>query len=392
MPWPPRATRSTIRWSRSRNWSPGAGRRIYAAWRHHVRAVGVVLLPARRCRQAVARHGASFFLREDVVDRAKIKAHALQSLLKKGLENKSFPPTPQQVDAWKARLELPEMTRQDFDLVLVTSAQNVEIVFRYLTFYLRNICPRRIVLVTRMTEEVRELFQPVAKDVLLMNEDEVMEGLTFGTVKALCPEQTGWYFQQFLKMAYALRCSDPQYLIMDGDTIPLRPLHFFEGGKTVLLYKGEYYPPYFIMIKKLFGGEIEKSVEVSFIAECMLINTSIMREMIDAIAHNDLLAGENFYEKILHSVQKNGLKGCDFSEFETYGNYVYTKYKDSVVLKKIASLRDAQKFFEGLPPLYALEFLSRDFTTISLESKHQEYKDWRLIDYINKCMTATLQG
>lgn len=322
------------------------------------------------------------------MDIAEIKAHALKSLLKKGLENKSFPPTPQQVDAWKARLALEGPPRQDFDLVLVASAQNVEVVARYLPFYLRNIAPRRIVLVTRKAEGLEERFAALGGEVVVMDEDHVLEGLTFEAVKALCPAQTGWYFQQFLKMAYALRCADARYLVMDGDTVPLRPLRFREGGKSVLLYKGEYYPPYFAMIEKLFGGEIQKSTEFSFIAECMLVDTAIMREVLRRIEDNQALGEGSFYVKILNAVEKKGMAGCDFSEFETYGNYVHTKYRDSILLKKIPSLRDAQKFFDGLPPLYALDFLSRDFCTISLESKHAEQKEWRLIDYIHKSMTA----
>ena len=44
---------------------------------------------------------------------------------------------------------------------------------------------------------------------------------------------TGWYFQQFLKIQYALLCEDEYYMVWDGDTIPCKEVVMFqpESGK-----------------------------------------------------------------------------------------------------------------------------------------------------------------
>lgn len=92
-------------------------------------------------------------------------------------------------------------------------------------------------------------------------EDSLYEGMTFARIKTILEQRdpgagrrTGWYFQQFLKMAYALCCEAKAYLVWDGDTLPLRKLTFEENGKYLFNLKEEYHLPYFATMQKLIGG------------------------------------------------------------------------------------------------------------------------------------------
>jgi len=328
------------------------------------------------------------FVQTIQMDTTTIKTRALQALLKKGLENTAFQPTGSQISLWCETHTQSGMTQQDFDLVLVASTATAENVYRYLPFYLKNIAPKRIVLITKITAPIRALFAPHTQQVSLIDEDSLLDGLTFAVVQKLAPSKTGWYLQQFLKMAYALRCEDSYYCLMDGDTVPLRPLSFFDTKRPVFFCKGEYYKPYFSMIDTLFKGTVQKCTPYSFIAECMIISTHVMRSIISEIISNNAIPGDTFFEKILRSVYKKGLDGSDFSEFETYGNYIASRYPGTFILKKLRTLREAQKFFHNIPPSYALNYLSRDFDTVSFESKHLTENNWTLLDYINKCMAT----
>jgi hypothetical protein len=318
----------------------------------------------------------------------KIKTHALSALLKCGLENKNFVPTPEQIHEWKAG-NLPEKAKQEqnvFDLVLVASEDDLEVTTKYLGFYEANLRPANIVVITKVSEKTLYLFSDLP--VRLLDENEIMDKLTYDKISSWNQAKTGWYFQQFLKMAYARRCEYENYLVFDGDTVPLNPLNFYgRGGKSLFIKKGEYFAPYFNMIEFIFNGRIKREVDFSFIAESMLINREIMLELISAIENNNKLPGEYFFEKILNGILLSGLDGREFSEFETYGNYVMRYYREHYDVMHIRSLREAGKFFSTLPEKYILDYLARDFDTVSFERKHARDKPLGLQEYINKCLT-----
>jgi hypothetical protein len=318
----------------------------------------------------------------------KIKTLALAALLRRGLENKNFSPAPEQIRAWEAE-NLPqnsEKTHTPFDLILVVAEDDLRVTAKYLDLYKTNLCPEHIVIITKNSERTKALFS--GAPVSLLDEDEIMPGLTYESIRSLNKVKTGWYFQQFIKMAYAKRCEKEYYLIFDGDTVPLTPLSFFHEENGVFIRKGEFFAPYFKMIETLFSGQVKRETDFSFISESMLINKRIMLELITTIENNVALPGEYFFEKILHAVCSSGLAGRDFSEYETYGNYVMRYYKEQYSVMRIRSLREAMKFFTSLPEIYILNYMARDFDTVSFEKKHILGKQLGLQEYINKCFTC----
>jgi hypothetical protein len=99
------------------------------------------------------------------------------------------------------------------------------------------------------------------------DEDSLIENLTLSKIRNIMKnitgtsERSGWYFQQFLKMAYAYKCQCGHYLIWDSDTIPLNKIIFWDNnGKCLFTMKTEYHIPYFKTIKKLFYGEVIKLI------------------------------------------------------------------------------------------------------------------------------------
>jgi hypothetical protein len=307
-------------------------------------------------------------------------------MVKNNLEEKNFAPSQGQITGWKTK-NLPRKTdtaQNNFDLVLVVSEQDLAVTAKYLDFYIENIRPANIVIITKEPERTGVLF--AGKNALILDESSIMEGLTYESVRRQKSVKTGWYFQQFLKMAYARICKNDYYLIFDGDTVPLNPLNFFSDGKGIFIKKGEYYQPYFTMISSLFNGEVNREVDFSFIAESMLINREIMLEIIERIESNINLEGAFFFEKILNAVQGSGLSGREFSEYEMYGNYVMKYHKDSYIPRRIRGFRDAMKFFSSLPEKYVLDYLSRDFDTVSFERKYLLPQPLGLEEYINRCI------
>lgn len=180
---------------------------------------------------------------------------------------------------------------------------------------------------------------------------------------------TGWYYQQFLKMSYAAQCEKEYYLMWDGDTIPCKPFSMYspESGEPYLDLKTEYHEEYFVTLAKLLPG-MHKCIQKSFIAEHMLMNCKIMKELIAAIESNEAIKGKTYYEKVLWSIDREKLQENSFSEFETYGTYVAFKHLTHYRLRDWHSFRHGGVFFD--PQTISeedYEWLGRDFFAISFE-------------------------
>ena len=179
--------------------------------------------------------------------------------------------------------------------------------------------------------------------------------------------RAGWYYQQFLKMAYAYKSEDEYYLLWDSDTVPVREQTFFDGPKSFLDLKTEYHKAYFDTIGVLFPS-IKKMIRGSFISEHMMIKTEHMREMIDDISKSPC-NGNSWIEKIINSIPERELAKSGFSEYETYGNYVTCKYRNEYLNRKWHSLRFGELFFEKGRRMNDadMEWLGKYYDAISFE-------------------------
>lgn len=221
-------------------------------------------------------------------------------------------------------------------------------------------------------ESGRQMFQS-DKRVEFVDEETLYPGMTKQRVRELVVAGGGhftrsnWYFQQFLKMAYALRCREDSYLIWDADTIPVRKINFFQDGKPQFSYCDDYFPDYYNTIEKLFDGRIKRASEKCFIVEHMVIIKSYMQELLQVICDNNKLEGEHFYEKILHAVDRNAMKDSGFSEFETYATYMLTEHSDVYGIRRLKACRYGLVLMGNEMDADKEAWLSKDLDTISFE-------------------------
>lgn len=184
-------------------------------------------------------------------------------------------------------------------------------------------------------------------------------------------KRCGWYIQQFIKMAYSRVCGDDYYLLWDSDTIPVKRIDLFdEKGRPYLDYKSEYYKDYFDTMGRLLPG-YTKSFRGSFIAEHMLVSTLHMRDLIEKIESNSDIDGCSFGEKVINAVDKESLPKSGFSEFETFGTFIYNNYIDQYTLRRWSSLRHGAFFYpqNRTLRLEETEWLSQNFHAVSFEKK-----------------------
>lgn len=188
---------------------------------------------------------------------------------------------------------------------------------------------------------------------------------------------TGWYYQQFLKMAYARLCPDAYYLVWDGDTVPCRPFSMFqeESGIPYLDLKREYHEEYFHVMSQILPG-MKKSIEKSFISEHMLISCDIMKRLLNDIESNADICGKAFWEKVIYAIDADKLQSNSFSEFETYGTYVVCNCPATYRFRDWHSFRYGGLYFN--PDTIAdrdYQWLGQDFYAISFEKGHMVRED-----------------
>lgn len=259
-----------------------------------------------------------------------------------------------------------------YDIIILVTKKNMGVLKIMLPYCRRNIVDfgqLRII----SSKENADLINSICPD-SFVDEDNVYPGLTFSSVREIIQDKggdtskTGWYFQQFLKLAWAHQCQDKDYITIDADTIPLSPIPFVNGeGKYVFTKKTEYNKPYFDTIEKLFEGDVKRVGDFSFVAEHMIFSVEIVKEMLDKIMSNKNLKGNSFYEKIMDATGAENLRVSGFSEFETYGNYIFTYYPDKCVTKTYRTQREAVYILGSVPNKAQLEWAHGSYDIISIE-------------------------
>jgi hypothetical protein len=268
--------------------------------------------------------------------------------------------------------------KQFFEVMLPVAPKDISKLDLSVPKILENICPQKIVIIA--AKQFKDRIPKIDK-VEFIDEDQLIENLTMDNVKRIMIEIKGtdtrsnWYFQQFLKMAYAFQCSTSYYLIWDSDTIPLRNIQFWKNidGVERCLF-GEHHnshQPCLDTLNTLFNGKVKRLFKKSFIVEHMMINQKVMKEIIHDIEMNDQLQGKCFYEKILYAVNKKDIEYGAFSEFETYGNYVLNFYPEMYAIRKLKAYRQGGMVIEQSQiNNEVLNWVAKDYDTVSFEELH----------------------
>jgi len=258
-----------------------------------------------------------------------------------------------------------------YDVIILTTKKNLAVLRIALPYIRKNIVNGGNIYVIASVAIQSEI--NAINDCSFVNEDEVYPGLTYSKVASLMKEicgssdKCGWYFQQFLKLAWSYKCKTDHYIVIDADTIPMTPIQFQDSeGMNIFTQKTEYNQPYFDTINKLFSGKVTRCVDFSFVAEHMIFSVHHMCEMINLINGNHSIEGDSFYAKILYAVGQN-LLVSGFSEFETYGNFMMTFYPQECRTKIYRTQREAVYVLGSKPTRKQLEWASKSYDIISIE-------------------------
>lgn len=229
--------------------------------------------------------------------------------------------------------------------------------------------PMKSLQVIAPRQDCAEISSRLGTSVSVIPEDDFIPGMTPAALRCLkrphFPHGAGWYFQQFLKLQFAFQNREEDYyLIWDADTVPLRPMEFFDkDGRMLLTRAGEFHPPYFDTYQRLLREDSHR--EFSCIAQHMLIQKSVAREMLGRI--EQLTPGQEPWAwKLMHNLPAEG--NNLFSEYETYGHYLKNHHPDRVRFIERSWLREGSQYTRGwLPGSKDLRQLSEQYDYVAFE-------------------------
>lgn len=138
-------------------------------------------------------------------------------------------------------------------------------------------------------------------------------------------ERSGWLYQQLLKLSGDRLVRRRHFLVMDADTVLIRPHRFRIGGKTVFYYRRWSQPEYFRTYRRLMGHRAK--AKVSFVAHYMLFDRHKLHRLKQKI---EARHGKPWYRAVIDSIDRK--RNFGFSEYETYGNMVYSQHPSAVKL------------------------------------------------------------
>lgn len=279
----------------------------------------------------------------------------------------------------------------NYDIIIPVGISDVEFVprvIKYISICLKGVKNIYIISSIKNIRKIKSHISSKHNYCIFIDENKLIPNLSYDIVDNLLKkyspnkrQNTGWYFQQFLKLAFALsEYSNTYYLTWDADTLPLAPISFFEGNNILYNPKNEYNPNYFVTIKHLFG--YGKRNQHSYIAEHMMFSKKIVCQMLQDIekSHTE---GRSWFEKIiLHCDLSSSLPS--FSEFETYGTYCYVNYPQLYKPRHLNTFREAGYICGRNISDKKLRIMSFDLDTASFEIQHEPMFPYNLPNFILK--------
>jgi hypothetical protein len=178
-------------------------------------------------------------------------------------------------------------------------------------------------------------------------------------------DRSGWLYQQLLKLGGDKVCSSKHYLVIDADTVLIRPHVFKVGNKTVFYCRNWSQDEYFKTYRKLMGKS--RSSRSSFVTHYMLFNKSKVKQLKQAIESKH---HSSWYSAIMKSMNKS--KQFAFSEFETYGNFLYSTEPEKMILKP-ANNKSLHSSFSQISPS-KMSSLTKSYRSISFHQRKEYVK------------------
>ena len=216
-----------------------------------------------------------------------------------------------------------------FDIVIPVGPNDVSVIKNHIQYTKTNVIGyRNIYLVSSLdTLQVDECIT-ITENIFPFKMNDIEE--MFGK-----HSRNGWYLQQLLKF-YAGNIIPgilSRYLVIDADTIFVKPTSFITGdGKCIYTTGQEYHEPYFHHMNRLYPY-LKKLHPLSGISHHTLFETNRVNEIFKLVEsyHNN----KPFWKIYLDEIDKSQYLGSGAAENEIYFTYIYLHYSHEIYIREL---------------------------------------------------------
>ena len=232
-----------------------------------------------------------------------------------------------------------------FDIVIPLGQNDISIIDKQLGYTIKNVIGFRYIYIVTNSSIIENtvLMDSIGEhnanthanthaNIIIINEG--IYPFTIKTVGSFHGEskRNGWYLQQLLKLyaGHVIPNILPRYLVIDSDTLFLKPISFIERNMCKYNYGDQFHSPYFIHMGKLHPSLKRRIPTMSGICHHMMFETEYTNKLFNIIEHYHR---DKFYNVFLNKVVEYQLSGA--SEYEMYFNYMLAVHPHKIIVRKL---------------------------------------------------------
>ena len=227
--------------------------------------------------------------------------------------------------AWVAKFKENKSGRYDksIELVIVSTSKDFDILPDSINYALRALRPYtisgvRVIVPSRDIAACQKLLMGCEYQVEIVDESELVSQKHFKKLTHVFGNRNTWVLQQLLKVQGVLTSKSDAVLILDSDTVLLRPRPWFSpAGHQILMPSMEYNDSYYQFLAKLNISELVP--QYSFISHHMLMQPKILSNLLNSL---DLLKIEKFITYICDNANTK-VQSPICIEYELYGQHLF---------------------------------------------------------------------
>jgi hypothetical protein len=164
-------------------------------------------------------------------------------------------------------------------------------------------------------------------NVNIISENQYISDDEFKSISQRFSKRSGWVIQQILKVRFVQNSMSAGVLIVDSDTLLLRPRFWFDlDFSQSLMPTWEYHMPYYVFLNKV--GISSKRPRYTFVSHHMLMQPEILRK---ALVAANWESSSNLIAALLKDSNEN--ENSPFCiEYELYAQYLMRFHNEKVKL------------------------------------------------------------
>lgn len=153
-----------------------------------------------------------------------------------------------------------------------------------------------------------------------LHERDIIESELWDAVSDRVPAwRRGWVVQQVIKFRYSMLCNEMGCLVMDADTVLLKPRTWINSeSRQLLCLADEYHLPYILHAQRVWTG-LSEFIPFTYVTHHQLMQPTVVREMFDEVG------GLVHWLKMADWVDQAPL-----SEYHSYGVWLASHRNDLV--------------------------------------------------------------